>query len=176
MLFVLHRALQLVPVLLGISLVTFLMLHLTGDPAEVLLGPEATTEAIEQLRVEMGLNDPLAVQYGRFLWNAVQGDFGSSTRYRQPALQLFVERLPATLELAVFSLLFSVVVGTVVGIFAAVFRNSALDSVVRVASLVGQAIPNFYLGLISIILFAATLKWLKIIDSARLFLDDPAEG
>lgn len=160
MLFVLHRAVQLVPVLIGISLVTFLMLHLTGDPAEVLLGPEATTEAIERVREEMGLNDPLPVQYGRFLVNAVQGDFGMSTRYRQPALQLFVERLPATLELAVFSLIFSVIVGTTVGIFAAVFRNSALDGVVRVASLVGQAIPNFYLGLLSIIIFAATLKWL----------------
>jgi ABC-type dipeptide/oligopeptide/nickel transport system permease component len=136
------------------------MLHLTGDPAVVILGPEATREAIAQLRTELGLNDPLHVQYGRFLIGAVQGDFGLSTRYRQPAFSLFVERLPATLELAFFSLLFSVVVGTLVGVLAAAYRNTAIDSFVRIGALVGQAIPNFYLGLIAIIIFAAQLRWL----------------
>jgi ABC-type dipeptide/oligopeptide/nickel transport system permease component len=160
MTFILQRMVQLVPVLIGVSIITFLMLHLTGDPAVVILGPEATREAIAQLRTELGLNDPLHVQYGRFLIGAVQGDFGLSTRYRQPAFSLFVERLPATLELAFFSLLFSVVVGTLVGVLAAVYRNTAIDSFVRIGALVGQAIPNFYLGLIAIIIFAAQLRWL----------------
>lgn len=157
---VLQRLLQMVPVLIGISIITFLMLHLTGDPAQVILGPEATTAAIEQLREEMGLNDPLLVQYGRFVANAVRGDFGTSTRYRQPALQLFLERIPATLQLASLSLLFSVVVGTAVGVIAAVNRNRSIDSVVRVGALLGQAVPNFYLGLVAIIIFAAELQWL----------------
>lgn len=160
MIFILHRLVQLIPVLVGISLITFFMLHLTGDPAVVILGPEATQQAIDQLREEMGLNDPLAVQYGRFLVGAVQGDFGVSTRYRQPALQLFIERLPATLELASLSLLFSVIVGTLTGVAAAVYRNTVVDTFVRVGALVGQAVPNFYLGLIAIIIFAAQLKWL----------------
>jgi peptide/nickel transport system permease protein len=160
MIFVLHRLVQLIPVLIGISLITFFMLHLTGDPAVVILGPEATQQAIDQLREEMGLNDPVALQYSRFLVGAAQGDFGISTRYRQPALQLFVERLPATLELASLSLLFSVTVGTLTGVAAAVYRNTPVDTFVRIGALVGQAVPNFYLGLITIIIFAAQLKWL----------------
>jgi peptide/nickel transport system permease protein len=151
---------QMIPVMIGISLITFMMLHLTGDPAVVILGPEATQEAIDGLREELGLNDPLPVQYARFLWGAVQGDFGDSTRFRQPAMQLFVERLPATLELASLSLLFSVVVGVVSGVLSAVYRNTLFDNFSRVTALVGQAIPNFYLGLICIIVFAAQLKWL----------------
>jgi len=157
---VLRRLLQLVPVLIGISIVTFLVLHLTGDPAEVILGPDATDEAVEILREEMGLNDPLIVQYGRFVSGAVVGDFGNSTRYRQPALQLFVERIPATLQLASLSLLFSVLAGTVAGVLAAVYRNRPIDGIVRVSALVGQAIPNFYLGLVTIIIFGAELQWL----------------
>lgn len=160
MIYVLRRMVQLIPVIIGISLITFLMLHLTGDPAVVILGPEATEQAILDLREELGLNDPLPVQYARFLWGAVKGDFGDSTRFRQPALQLFAERLPATLELASLSLLFSVVVGVVVGVIAAVYRNTSVDNIARVGALVGQAVPNFYLGLVCIIIFAAQLKWL----------------
>lgn len=160
MTYVLQRMVQMIPVIIGISLITFLMLHLTGDPAVVILGPEATEEAIQDLREELGLNDPLPVQYVRFLWGAVQGDFGDSSRFRQPALQLFLERLPATLELASLSLLFSVVVGVIVGVLSAVYRNTPIDNAARVGALVGQAVPNFYLGLVCIIIFAAELKWL----------------
>ena len=160
MTYVLRRMVQMIPVLIGISLITFLMLHLTGDPAVVLLGPEATQEAIDGLRAELGLNDPLPKQYLRFLGGAIRGDFGDSTRFRQPALQLFLERLPATLELGLYSLVFSVLVGIVVGITSAVYRNTMVDHVVRVGALVGQAVPNFYLGLVCIIVFAAQLKWL----------------
>src|SRR5690606_33551579 len=160
MVFVLRRLLQLVPVLIGISIVSFLVLHLTGDPAVVILGPDATVEAIEALREELGLNDPLLVQYLRFVRGAVVGDFGDSTRYRQPALQLFLERVPATAQLASLALLFSVVVGTVAGVLAAVYRNKPLDGVVRVGALMGQAVPNFYLGLLTIIVFGAELQWL----------------
>jgi peptide/nickel transport system permease protein len=158
--FLAQRLIQAVPVVFGISLVTFLMLHLTGDPAIVLLGPEASPEAVDRLRDELGLDDPLYTQYARFLSSAFQGDFGMSTRFRQPALQLFVDRLPATLELALAALSVSVVFGILFGVLSAVFRGTTVDNVVRLGALGGQAVPNFYLGLIAIIIFAAQLNWL----------------
>lgn len=151
---------ELLIVLFGISLVSFLMLHLTGDPAIAILGPDYTEEALVQLRQELGLDKPLLVQYLDFLGGAVRGDFGMSTRYRQPALDLFLERVPATIELTVASLLVSVVVGITVGVLAAVFRNTGLDTVVRAGALIGQAIPGFFLGILTIIVFGAQLNWL----------------
>lgn len=157
---VLRRLLQLVPVLIAISMVTFFILHLTGDPAIVILGPEASPEAVDRLRVELGLNDPLLTQFARYFVAAVQGDFGLSTRFRQPALALFLERIPATLELAGAALLVSVVFGVMAGVASAVYYRTAIDSAVRFAALVGQAIPGFFLGIIGIIIFAAQLNWL----------------
>lgn len=151
---------ELLLVLLGISLASFLMLHLTGDPAIAILGPDYTEEALQQLHVELGLDRPLVVQYLDFLGKAIQGDFGESTRYRQPALDLFMERVPATLELTLASLLVSIVVGMTIGVLAAVFRNSGLDTVVRAGALIGQAIPGFFLGILAIIIFGAKLHWL----------------
>lgn len=151
---------ELLLVLLGISLASFLMLHLTGDPAIAILGPDYTEEALQQLHAELGLDRPLVVQYLDFLGKAIQGDFGESTRYRQPALDLFMERVPATLELTLASLLVSIVVGMTIGVLAAVFRNSGLDTVVRAGALIGQAIPGFFLGILAIIIFGAKLHWL----------------
>lgn len=155
-----RRLLQLVPVLIAISMVTFFMLHLTGDPAIVILGPEASPEAVDRLRVELGLNDPLLTQFSRYFVAAVQGDFGLSTRFRQPALGLFMERIPATLELAGAALLVSIVFGVTLGVASAVYHRTPLDSLVRFAALVGQAVPGFFLGIIGIIVFAAQLNWL----------------
>lgn len=151
---------ELLLVLLGISLASFLMLHLTGDPAIAILGPDYTEAALEQLHAELGLDRPLVVQYLDFLGKAIRGDFGESTRYRQPALDLFMERVPATLELTLASLLVSIVVGMTIGVLAAVFRNSGLDTVVRAGALIGQAIPGFFLGILAIIIFGAKLHWL----------------
>lgn len=151
---------ELILVLVGISIASFLMLHLTGDPAIAILGPDTTDEALEQLRSELGLDRPLLVQYLDFLGSAVQGDFGESTRYRQPAFELFMERVPATVELTLASLAISIVFGVLIGIIAAVFRNSGVDILMRVSALIGQAIPGFFLGIVMIIIFGARLNWL----------------
>lgn len=151
---------ELVIVLLGISLASFMMLHLTGDPAIAILGPDFTEEALVQLRQELGLDRPLFVQYLDFLGGALRGDFGDSTRYRQPALDLFLERVPATVELTIAALLVSIVGGVTMGVVAAVFRNTGFDTVARAAALIGQAIPGFFLGILAIIVFGARLNWL----------------
>ena len=159
MTFVVRRMGELLIVLVAISVLSFLVLHLTGDPAIAILGPDATDEALAQLRTELGLDRPLVTQYLDFLGSALRGDFGDSTRFRQPAIQLFAERLPATLELASAALVLSVLLGGIVGVLAAVYRNSILDRVVRAVTLLGQAIPGFFLGIALIIIFAAQLKW-----------------
>lgn len=156
--YVLRRLLSLVPTLLGISLVVFVLVRLTGDPVNILLPIDATDEARQELREDLGLDRPLPVQYLTFLGNAVRGDFGNSVRYKQPALELFIERLPATIELSAAALLIAVGLGIPMGFYAAAKRDSAVDNLLRFLSLVGQAIPIFYLGLVLIVIFAVKLN------------------
>jgi peptide/nickel transport system permease protein len=158
--FLLRRLPQLVVVLFGVSVVAFALVRLTGDPVTMLLGESATTEAVEEMRAELGLDRPIYVQYGRFIANALRGDFGESLRYRQSALSLFAERLPATLELAGAALLLALAIGLPVGVTAALRPQSIFDTAVRGLALVGQAIPGFYLGLVAIIVFGAQLHLL----------------
>ncbi len=158
--FLLRRLPQLVVVLFGVSVVAFALVRLTGDPVVMLLGESATREAVAAMRAELGLDRPIYIQYGRFLVNALQGDFGESLRYRQSALSLFVERLPATLELAGAALLLALAIGLPVGVMAALRPQSFFDTAVRAMALVGQAIPGFYLGLVAIIVFGAQLHLL----------------
>lgn len=158
--FLLRRLPQLVVVLFGVSVVAFALVRLTGDPVVMLLGESATREAVAAMRAELGLDRPIYIQYGRFLVNALQGDFGESLRYRQSALSLFVERLPATLELAGAALLLALAIGLPVGVMAALRPQSVFDTAVRAMALVGQAIPGFYLGLVAIIVFGAQLHLL----------------
>ncbi|MDR7555096.1 MAG: ABC transporter permease [Armatimonadota bacterium] len=158
--FLARRLTQLVIVLLGVSAVVFGIVRLTGDPVVVLLGESATPDAVAALRAELGLDRPIHVQYLRFLRGALRGDFGESLRYRQSAFSLFVERLPATLELATAAFGLALAVGLPVGVGAALRPRSALDGLVRLLALIGQAVPGFYLGLVAIIVFGAHLKWL----------------
>jgi len=158
--FLLRRLPQLVVVLFGVSVVAFALVRLTGDPVTMLLGEGATRETIAEMRAELGLDRPIYIQYGRFLVNALRGDFGESLRYRQSALSLFVERLPATLELAGAALLLALAIGLPVGVMAALRPQSVFDTAVRAMALVGQAIPGFYLGLVAIIVFGAQLHLL----------------
>jgi len=158
--FLLRRIPQLVIVLLGVSAVAFGLVRVTGDPVTLLLGEGATKEAIVEVRAELGLDRPLYVQYARFLGSALRGDFGESLRYRQSALSLFVERLPATLELAAAALLLALAIGLPIGVVAALRPQSIFDGMVRGFALVGQAIPGFYLGLVAIIVFGAQLRLL----------------
>jgi peptide/nickel transport system permease protein len=155
--YIARRLVQLIPVFVGISLVTFVLVRLTGDPAAIMLPPETPREAVEAFRREYGLDQPLYVQYLRFVGNALRGDFGQSIRYREPVSGLFFERLPATLQLGGAAMAFALSLGIPLGIISAVFRNRWIDHVVRVLALIGQAVPSFYLGLMLIMLVA--VQW-----------------
>jgi ABC-type dipeptide/oligopeptide/nickel transport system permease component len=147
-------------VLLGVSFVVFLILHLTGDPALLLLPPDASAEDIAKFRKAMGFDDPWPVQYLRFLKGAVRGDFGESVRHGEPAMGLVLERLPATFELAGAGLLIALCLAIPAGIVSAVRRNTAVDYVSTVVALLGQAMPTFWLGIMLILVFSVRLGWL----------------
>ncbi len=155
-----RRLWQSLLVLLGVSVVVFLILHLTGDPAALLLPPDATAEDIAKFRTAMGFDDPVAVQYVRFLKGAVRGDFGESLRHGEPAMGLVLERLPATFELAGAGLLIALGLAIPAGIVSAVRRNTSVDYVSTVVALLGQAMPTFWLGIMLILIFSVRLNWL----------------
>jgi peptide/nickel transport system permease protein len=158
--FLIRRLLQSLVVLLGVSFVVFFILFLTGDPALVLLPPEASAEDIREFRERMGFDDPFLVQYGRFLAGALRGNFGESIRHGEPAFSLVVERMPATFELAGSALLIALCLSIPAGILSAVRRNSALDYVSTVVALLGHSMPTFWLGIMLILLFSVQLQWL----------------
>jgi peptide/nickel transport system permease protein len=152
--FLVRRLLQSLVVLFGVSFVVFAILHLTGDPALVLLPPDASSEDVRRFREVMGFNDPFFVQYGRFLKGALQGDFGQSVRHGEPAFGLVVERMPATFELAGAALALALCLAIPAGIVSAVRRNTALDYLATVVALFGQSLPTFWLGIMLILLFS----------------------
>jgi len=158
--FLVRRLLQSILVLLGVSVVVFLILHLTGDPALLLLPPDATAEDIARFRAAMGFDDPVVVQYLRFLGGAVRGNFGESLRHGEPAIALVMERLPATFELAGAGLLIALCLAIPAGIISAVKRNTAVDYFSTVVALLGQAMPTFWLGIMLILVFSVRLGWL----------------
>ncbi|MFI5377232.1 MAG: nickel ABC transporter permease [Candidatus Rokuibacteriota bacterium] len=158
--YLLRRLWQSLLVLFGVSVVVFLILHLTGDPAALLLPPDATAEDIAKFRTAMGFDDPVAVQYVRFLKGAVRGDFGESLRHGEPAMGLVLERLPATFELAGAGLLIALTLAIPAGIVSAVRRNTTVDYVSTVVALLGQAMPTFWLGIMLILVFSVRLNWL----------------
>jgi peptide/nickel transport system permease protein len=158
--FLARRLLQSLVVLFGVSFVVFGILHLTGDPALVLLPPDASAEDVLRFREAMGFNDPFLVQYGRFLKGALQGDFGQSIRHGEPAFGLVVERLPATFELAGAALFLALCLAIPAGIISAVRRNSAVDYAATVVALFGQSLPTFWLGIMLILLFSVQLQLL----------------
>jgi len=157
--FVARRLLFMLPVALLVSFVTFMLIHLVpGDPARVLLGEEATPQSVAALRQQLGLDRPLGVQYGLWLWQAIQGNLGESIQLQQPVIQAIWQRLPVTIELGVASLIFSVALAVPLGVMAATNRNGRLDWLVNVTSLLGTAIPSFVLGLLLILVFAVFFR------------------
>jgi peptide/nickel transport system permease protein len=152
------RIIQSILLILGVLLLVFFMLRLTGDPATLMVSRNAPPEQIELIREQMGFNDPVVVQFYHFLTKAAVGDFGPSIRYKQPALDLILERLPATVELATASLLLSMLVGIPLGLMAGSRPGSMWDSLARIVGLLGQTIPSFWLALILIIIFAVDLR------------------
>jgi peptide/nickel transport system permease protein len=147
-------------VMLGVSAIVFFCLFLTGDPAALMLSPDASRAEIDAFRHAMGFDDPIALQYLRYLGRLVQGDLGRSLRFEAPALGLVLERVPATALLAVAALAWSTAVGFVLGVIGALKRDSWIDLLVRLVALSGQAVPVFWLGLVLIIVFALQLRWL----------------
>ena len=158
--YILYRLFQALIVIWGISLITFSLLHLFRDPALILLPPEATKEDVALLRKEMGLDQPLPVQYFKFLAGMARGDFGMSFVSRQPALGLVLERMPMTLWLAASGLLLAMILSIPLGVLAAVRRNQIHDHSASVLAVVGQAMPLFWLDIMLIIIFAVKLRLL----------------
>ena len=155
--FLAGRLLQSLVVLFGVSAIVFFCLFLSGDPAALMMPPDASRGEIDAFRHAMGFDDPLLVQYLRYLGKALTGDFGASLRFQRPVLELVLERLPATGLLAVAALAWSTLLGFAFGVLAAVRPGGTLDVVVRAVALVGQAMPVFWLGLVLILFFA--MKW-----------------
>ncbi len=155
--YIARRLLSFIPIMIIVSIMVFGMVFLSGDPAVLMLPPEASAEEVAQFREAYGLNDPFLVQYGRFIANAVRGDFGVSLRYNVPAMQLVVERLPATLQLSGISMLLVVLVAVPLGTIAALKRGTVIDYFASFISVLGQAIPNYWLGFMLMFLFAIKL-------------------
>jgi ABC-type dipeptide/oligopeptide/nickel transport system permease component len=160
----------MIPVLWLISVIVFAVMHiLPGDPAALMLagaeGGAVTPQRLDELREEMGLNDPLLVQYGRFLGNALIGDLGTSVRFRTEVTGLVLERFPSTLELAISGLFVALLIGVPLGMIAAVRQNTWVDATAMSISYVGASMPIYFLGLVLILLFAFNLRWLPAAGS-----------
>ena len=166
--YLLSRLAQAVLLFVGVLFLVFLMLHLTGDPATLMVSRNATPEQIEAVREQMGFNRPLVVQFADFMAGALVGDFGNSLRHRQPAMKLILERLPPTVELATAALLMSMALGIPLGLLGASRPGGFWDAVARGVGLVGQTIPNFWLALILILVFSVTLGWFPSFGRAEL--------
>jgi ABC-type dipeptide/oligopeptide/nickel transport system permease component len=160
--YLLRRLLQGLYVILGLSVLVFMILHITGDPALVILPPNVTAQELADFRQKMGFNDPLYVQYLRFLSRGLQGDFGMSFMQAQPALGLVLERMPATFELAVASLALSITLAVPAGILAALHKDRLLDFLGMLAALLGQSMPAFWLGLLLLMVFSIWLDLLPV--------------
>lgn len=159
--FILKRLLMLIPVLFGVSLIVFSIMHLTpGDPALLMLGEHAPPEQLANLREQLGLNDPVPVQYVRWVSRAVQLDLGRSLRSNKPVIEEIAERLPATAELALLAVLLAAAIGIPAGVISAVRPNSWLDNSLTVGALAGVSMPVFWQGLMLIIIFSVSLDWL----------------
>jgi len=166
-----RRIYQLLPVLIGVSIIVFAIIHLIpGDPAQVILGEQASAEAIQKLRQQLGLDLPLYQQYFHFLLQILQGNLGESLLTQKPIIEEIVPHLAATVELTVFAMIFAVVVGVNIGIVSAWRRNTWLDYVPMIIALIGVSMPIFWLGLLEQWLFGLKLQWLPVLgrENARI--------
>jgi peptide/nickel transport system permease protein len=164
--------LQIIPVLLGVSIVVFFMVRaIPGDPAQIMLGQQATQEQVQQVRESMGLDKPIFVQYGLFLKDAIRGDLGDSTVTGRPVTTELMVRLPATFELVAFAMLIAILVGVPVGVISAVRPYSLLDKTTSVLALTGISMPIFWLAMILVVIFGVNLELLPF--PGRL---DPTTG
>ena len=159
-LYIFRRVYQAVLVFLVVSGIVFSILHIAGDPVALLMPPEATPDQVEEMRRNLGLDKPLVVQYGLFLASAVQGNLGVSYHHGQPALKLVLERLPASLELVVTTIVISLILAVPIGVMAASKRGTYFDRASLLGSLVGISAPPFWIGIAFILIFCVELQWL----------------
>lgn len=158
--YIFKRLLMLIPVVIGVSFMVFFIMSLApGDTARMILGEDAPEEALEEFREEQGLNDPVLVQYGNYMIKLVRGDLGESYKTGRPVRTEIFSRFPDTLRLAFWGMVFAVVLSIPIGIISATKQYSAIDSVSMVFALLGVATPNFWLGLLLIIVFSLHLRW-----------------
>ena len=158
--FILRRLLQALVVMLVVAFIAFMLFQYVGDPVTNILGQDATPAQRQQLRADLGLDEPFPVQFARFIGNAVRGEFGLSLRQGRKVSSLIAERLPATLELSLLAALIALVVGIPMGVYAALKRGTFLSQAMMTISLVGVSLPTFLIGILLILGFAVTLKWL----------------
>jgi peptide/nickel transport system permease protein len=163
LMYVVRRLLMLIPILLGVTLLTFAISQVTpGDPVALMLGPTATPERVRALREQLGFNDPVLVQYGRYVWNALHGDLGRSVRGQTPVLREILTRFPSTLELTMAAMFLAVVGGVGAGVVAATSRNRGAETATMIVALFGLSIPSFWLAIVLILIFGVTLRWVSV--------------
>lgn len=158
--FILRRVLQAVAVLFAVGIIAFAMFRFAGDPVNQMVGPDTPPEERLQIRQSLGLNEPIPVQFGRFLAGALRFEFGTSYQFRQPVAQLLKERMPATLELALVATILALVFGILMGVYSALRRDTAFAKLLQAVSLIGVSLPTFLIGILLIYLFSVTLGWL----------------
>lgn len=164
----LSKLARAVLVILGVSVIVFYIMHLTGNPANLMLPLDATQEQVDVLRQQMGLNDPIFVQYGRFMRGVMVGDFGESLRHKQPALGLILERMPATMQLAGAALLITISLSVPLGILAATKKDSIYDRLASAFAVAGQSMPVFWLGLLLQMVLGAQMELFPIFGRGTL--------
>ncbi|WP_457282713.1 ABC transporter permease [Polaromonas sp. P5_D5] len=160
--YIFRRFLVALSVMLTVAVVSFMLLHLSGDLAASIAGAEANAAAVEEVRVQYGLNRPITTQFFDWLWGALHLDFGRSFFFQNTVMELIGERLPITLKLGAVSLLLAVSVAIPLGVLAAVYRDTWIDRLALMVAVVGQAMPNFWFALTLILLFAVGLHWLPV--------------
>jgi len=159
--YIIRRVLFLIPVLLGVAFCVFTLLYLTpGDPARMVLGDMATDEAIKEFRDKEGLNDPFLVQFGNYVWKAINGDIGRSYSSRRPVMKELLTAFPYTLKLSAFAMIIAILIGIPCGIISAIKQYSWFDTITMIFAMVGLSMPVFWLGLLLILLFSVHLRWL----------------
>jgi peptide/nickel transport system permease protein len=158
--FIIRRVLQAIGVLLAVGIISFAMFRFAGDPVNQIVSMDTPAAEREQIRKSLGLDDAVPIQFARYVIRAAKGDFGISYQFRQPVLTLLAERMPATLELAFCATLFAIVIGTLMGVYSALRRESVLAMVFQTVSLIGISLPTFLIGILLIYLFSVILGWL----------------
>ena len=160
--FLIRRLAQSVIVIIGVTLISFIALQMGGDPTYLFVSENASAEEIQRAREALGFDAPLHIQYLNYIWGALQGDFGNSLSYREPAMGVVLEAMPATIELTFFSLVLAIALSIPLGVYSALKRGTPIDGGIMTFAMLGQSIPNFWMGIMMIMFFGLYLGWFPI--------------